>query len=87
MDRKRKLIKLALATAALSLAATPLMSTTAYAHVNKVNCYGVNSCKGHSTCKTAKNACKGQNTCKGQGVVKMSEKKCEKLGGSTEEPT
>lgn len=85
MDRKNKLISLALATAAISLAVLPLTSTNAYAS-KSVNCYGVNSCKGHSKCKTANNACKGQNSCKGKGVVKMSAKKCEKLGGKTEEP-
>lgn len=83
MDGKNKLISLALATAAISLAALPLTSTIAYA--SSVKCFGVNSCKGHGKCKTAKNSCKGQNACKGQGFVKMSAKKCEKLGGSTEE--
>jgi len=85
MDRKNKLISLALATAAISLAALPLTSTSAYAS-SKVNCFGVNSCKGHGQCKTAKNSCKGQNACKGQGFLKMSAKKCDKLGGTTEEP-
>jgi len=85
MDRKHKLISLALATAAISLATLPITSTTAYASKH-VDCYGVNSCKGHGKCKTAKNACKGQNSCKGQGFVKMTAKKCEKKGGTTEEP-
>ena len=84
MDKRNKLIKLALATAAISLASIPLMTTTVYAD-SKVNCYGVNSCKGHGKCKTAKNSCKGQNACKGQGFMKMSAKKCAKLKGTTEE--
>ena len=85
MDRKNKLISLALATAAISLATLPLTATNAYASSKNVNCFGVNSCKGHGKCKTAKNTCKGQNACKGQGVLKMSAKKCAKLGGTTEE--
>ena len=31
--------------------------------VKLVHCSGVNSCKGHNDCKTAKNACKGQGSC------------------------
>jgi len=51
----------------------------------KVHCYGVNSCKGTSDCKTAKHDCKGQNTCKGQGFKEMSAQQCEAAGGSTTE--
>lgn len=86
MERKTKLINLALATAAISLASVPVMSTAVYAHGDKVDCYGVNKCKGHGKCKTAHNECKGKNACKGKGMVKMSAKKCEKLHGTTEEP-
>lgn len=83
MVSKKKIASLALAAAAISLATMPIMSTLASAH--SVKCYGVNSCKGHGKCKTAKNACKGKNSCKGQGMMKMSGKKCEKAGGTTEE--
>lgn len=86
MNTKKKLISLTLAAAAISFAALPITSTSAFAHTKHVKCYGVNTCKGHSKCKTAKNACKGKNSCKGEGVVKMSAKKCEKLGGTLEEP-
>lgn len=48
---------------------------------SEVHCYGVNKCKGHNDCKTAKNACKGHNSCKGQGFIKMSKEACEKVGG------
>jgi hypothetical protein len=34
----------------------------------KVQCSGINACKGKSECATAKNACKGQNECEGQGL-------------------
>lgn len=83
MDKK-KLISFALAAAAISFATLPLTSAVVYAD-SKDKCYGVNSCKHHSKCKTSKNACKGKNECKGKGIVKMSHKKCEKLGGTTEE--
>ena len=43
----------------------------------KVKCEGVNSCKGHSDCKTAKNSCKGQNGCGGQGFVMMTQAECD----------
>lgn len=51
-----------------------------------VHCYGVNSCKGTSDCKTAKNDCKGMNSCKGQGFKEMSSKACAAAGGSLTEP-
>ncbi|WP_420139073.1 hypothetical protein [Sphingomonas sp.] len=47
-----------------------------------VHCYGVNSCKGTSDCKTAHSDCKGQNECKGQGFKEMSAKACTAAGGS-----
>ena len=50
-----------------------------------VHCYGVNSCKGTSDCKTAKHDCKGQNSCKGTGFKEMSAKECTAAGGKTTE--
>ncbi len=50
-----------------------------------VHCYGVNTCKGTSDCKTAANECKGQNVCKGHGFKEMSAKMCAKAGGSLTE--
>ena len=47
----------------------------------KVHCFGVNSCKGQTACKTANNACKGMNACKGQGWVPMSASECSAQGG------
>jgi len=86
MDAKKKIVGLALATAAaVSFAVAPVTSAVAATH--KVPCYGVNSCKGKSQCKTAKGSCKGSNTCKGQGVLMKSPKQCKKLGGSLEQPT
>jgi len=49
---------------------------------SKVDCGGVNACKGQGTCKTEKHGCGGQNECKGQGVVTMSEDDCKAKGGT-----
>jgi hypothetical protein len=42
----------------------------------KVKCEGVNSCKGHSDCKSAHNECKGKNGCAGKGFMMMTEAEC-----------
>lgn len=47
----------------------------------KVDCYGVNECKGKTTCKTEKHGCGGQNECKGQGVTPLTEAECAEKGG------
>jgi len=47
----------------------------------KVNCYGVNACKGKTACATASNACKGHNSCKGTGWLPMSKAECDAKGG------
>lgn len=43
---------------------------------DKVHCYGVNSCKGNTDCKTAANECKGQNSCKAKGFKAVTAKEC-----------
>jgi len=43
----------------------------------KVKCEGVNSCKGHGECKSARNACKGKNGCAGEGFVMMTQAECD----------
>jgi len=48
---------------------------------DKVHCYGVQSCKGNSDCKTAEHSCKGQNACKGHGFKGISAKDCLDKGG------
>jgi len=79
----------AASTAALlaiaALQAAPALADH-HAEAKKVACYGVNSCKGTSDCKTAEHACKGQNTCKGHGMKEMTAEACTAAGGSTTEP-
>ncbi len=72
---------IAAAAAALMLSGA-IAAPTAVAQ-EKVQCFGVNSCKGTGACKTASNACKGQNTCKGQGFVLLSAPDCTEKGGTT----
>ena len=56
-----------------------------HAAAKTIHCYGVNSCKGTSDCKSGAHACKGQNDCKGQGFKAESAKKCAADGGKTSE--
>lgn len=82
----KKLVGAIATAAAIAFVIAPVTSTVANAGSTKVPCYGVNSCKGKSTCKTAVNACKGQNSCKGTGVVMKTAKQCAKLKGTTTPP-
>jgi hypothetical protein len=87
MINKKSLGTVIATAAALAFATAPFTSTVASAAGDDVHCYGVNSCKGTSACKTAKNECKGMNACKGSGFVMKSSDECKKLGGTTEEST
>ncbi|MEI2806733.1 MAG: hypothetical protein V9G18_12575 [Albidovulum sp.] len=62
----------AVAAAAFALAISGLAPAPAHADDAKVQCIGVNSCKGQSECKTANSSCKGLNSCKGQGFLSMT---------------
>lgn len=73
---KQKISGAAIAVAAAGLLFTSAVGTVSAADEAKIQCSGVNACKGKSECKGAKNECKGQNACKGQGVSSMSEKDC-----------
>jgi len=66
----------AIATAAAMLFSS-LAISTAGAEEAKVQCTGVNSCKGQSACKSANNECKGMNSCKGQGFLELTKKECD----------
>jgi hypothetical protein len=66
----------AMATAAALLFGTIAIST-ASAEEAKIQCTGVNSCKGQSACKSASNSCKGMNSCKGQGFLELTKKDCD----------
>ena len=77
---------LSIATAAAFVALTGMsVASSAYAADDSVHCYGVNSCKGQSDCKSGNHECKGQNSCKGQGFKAETAAKCKADGGSTTE--
>lgn len=81
---------LSFAAAAAMLALSNLAATPAMAKDTKgdslVHCYGINSCKGSSDCKTVKHECKGHNTCKGHGFKELTADACKAQGGSLTEP-
>lgn len=88
-ERKRNTTK-AISGAALAAAAAGLFlsgtvnAVAAEPKEAKVQCAGVNACKGKSECSSAKNGCRGQNACKGEGWISMSEKQCMEKGGKVE---
>lgn len=69
------------AAAAPGSAAEAAGSATAE-KVAKVDCGGVNECKGKGTCKQEGHGCGGQNECKGKGVLSMTEDECKAKGGT-----
>jgi len=60
--------------AALVFASTE--TPVARAEEAKVQCDGVNACKGTSACSTALNRCAGQNACRGQGWLPLTAAEC-----------
>ncbi len=88
-ERKRNTMQVvsaaALAAAAAGLFLAGMAGVTAADKTEaKVQCAGVNSCKGKSECSSAKNGCSGKNACKGQGWMSMSERQCLEKGGTVE---
>lgn len=90
MDQSEGTLMKTISGAALAVAAAGLFlsgtATVVAADTKeaKVQCAGVNACKGKSDCATATSACHGQNACKGQGWLKMTEKQCLEKGGKVE---
>jgi hypothetical protein len=75
----------ALATAAALLFGKAPLQTAAAAE-SKLSCFGVNTCKGQSACKSARNDCKGQNACKGLGFVELTKQDCAVAKQKAKEP-
>lgn len=76
----------AAATAALlAMAMTSAAPAFADDGTKAVHCYGINSCKGTSDCKSGAHECKGQNDCKGEGFKAVTAKACAAAGGSLTE--
>lgn len=75
--------------ATAALVAISATSTPAFAQQGRnanVHCYGVNTCRGQSACRTASNECRGQNTCRGQGFRELTARQCRTQGGSLTAP-
>lgn len=82
MLNSKKALGITMALAAAGMLSTASVAVAGSSSDSKlIHCYGVNKCKGHNDCKTAKNACKGHASCKGQGFVAVSSKACDHLGG------
>ncbi|MCK5918359.1 MAG: hypothetical protein KAG34_08030 [Cocleimonas sp.] len=97
MNSVKKVSSIALASAAAALLLTGC-SATGYtptkaagkAHkvsMGKVECSGINACKGASSCQTASSACKGLNSCKGKGWIPETKANCLSKGGKVGKAT
>lgn len=69
MKTASQMTGVALAVAAAGLFASVGAASAFAADKAEVKCENSSACKGHGSCKTAKNDCKGHNACKGQGVT------------------
>jgi len=81
--------KLALASAIAGLMSLAAAPGVAFAESGeKVNCYGVNKCKGTGACGGQGHSCAGENECKGKGYLKIDAETCLKIQGGrlTAEP-
>ncbi len=75
------------ATAALvALSATATPAAAQQGRNANVHCYGVNTCRGQSACRTAANECRGQNACRGQGFSELTARQCRAQHGSITPP-
>jgi len=79
-------ISFAAAAALIAISGASLSAPAMAKDVKAVHCYGVNSCKGTSDCKSGTHDCKGQNDCKGQGFKAESKSQCKVDGGSLTAP-
>ena len=80
---------LLLASAVAGLLTLAAPAGTAVAHeAEKVECYGVNKCKGTGACGGKGHSCAGENACKVQGYLKIDQDTCLKIAGGrlTPEP-
>ena len=84
MNSSKTAIGFAAAAAMIALsnvaASSPAVAKSGPAKV--APCYGVNSCKGQSDCKSGNHDCKGLNDCKGQGFKYLTAFQCRAQHGS-----
>ncbi len=86
---KKSGLLLASAAAGLMALAGATAGTAMAAEAEKINCYGVNHCKGTGACGGKGHSCAGENACKGQGYLKIDKETCLKIQGGrlTSEPS
>jgi uncharacterized membrane protein len=88
MTSNRTATRIAAAAALFALSGLSLTTPVlAASKADTVHCFGVNSCKGMSDCKSGNHDCKGMNDCKGQGFKALTTKACTAAGGSLTEPS
>jgi uncharacterized membrane protein len=86
MTRSKTAVSFAAAAALIALSGASISTSAMAKDVKTVHCFGVNSCKGTSDCKSGNHDCKGQNDCKGQGFKAESKSQCKTDGGSLTAP-
>jgi hypothetical protein len=82
MTPSKNAVSFAAAAALIAITGASLSTPAMAKDAKAVHCYGVNSCKGTSDCKSGTHDCKGQNDCKGQGFKAESKTQCKADGGS-----
>ena len=78
---KAKAVLVAGAAAVLLISGAVVARADEMSGGKQVKCMGINSCKGHGSCKSAQNDCKGKNGCKGQGMTMTTPDDCKAKGG------
>jgi uncharacterized membrane protein len=86
MSASKTTLSFAAAAAMFALSGAVIASPAMAKEAPTAACYGVNSCKGQSDCKSFNHDCKAQNDCKGQGFKTMTPKACAAAGGSLTAP-
>lgn len=86
MTPSKTAVSFAAAAALIALSGAAVSGPALAKSASQVHCYGVNTCKGTSDCKSGTHDCKGQNDCKGQGFKFESSKQCKADGGSLVAP-
>jgi hypothetical protein len=83
MVEGKKLAGMAIAATAAALLMSGCAGTTGGegGSSEKVQCQGVNACKGMSDCATADSSCAGKNACEGKGFVMLTPDDCQKVSG------
>jgi len=81
MDRKTTLTAAALAAVTLAAGCAHTGGASGGA-VAKIECHGVNTCKGTGECGGLDHSCSGQNACKGQGWISLTPADCTGRGGT-----